>query len=142
MRTVLLTLLSTLAAWAQGGNHGKDWSPQAAAAYLDNRMAWWANWPNAARDHDTFCISCHTTLSYALGRPALRSALGEAAPSVNEHKFLDNLTKRVSMWNDVLPFYNEKSGPNKSVESRNTEAVLNALVLARYQSAAAGDAVH
>jgi squalene-hopene/tetraprenyl-beta-curcumene cyclase len=104
-------------------------------------MAWWTTWPNAARDHDTFCISCHTTLSYALGRPALRSALGERAPSVNESKFLDNITKRVSMWNDVLPFYNEKSGPTKAVESRNTEPVLNALVLARYQSAAATDAL-
>jgi squalene-hopene/tetraprenyl-beta-curcumene cyclase len=45
------------------------------------------------------------------------------------------------MWNDVLPFYNEKAGPTSAVESRNTEAVLNALVLARYQSAAAKDAL-
>jgi squalene-hopene/tetraprenyl-beta-curcumene cyclase len=141
MRTLLPALLCALAAWAQGGNRVKDWNAQAAADYLDGRMAWWASWPSAARDHDTFCLSCHTTLAYALGRPALRSALGETAPSVNERKFLDNLTKRVSMWNDVLPFYNEKNGPNKSVESRNTEAVLNALALARYRSAAAKDAL-
>ena len=141
MKTVLLVLVCSLAAQAQEGNRGKEWNRQAAASYLDGRMTWWAAWPNAARDHDTFCISCHTTLAYALGRPALRSALGEQGPSAPERKFLDNLTKRVSMWNEVLPFYNEKSGPAKAVESRNTEAVLNALVLARYQSPAAADAL-
>jgi squalene-hopene/tetraprenyl-beta-curcumene cyclase len=141
MRTLLLAMLCALAAQAQSGNRVKDWNRQAAADYLDGRMAWWTTWPNAVRDHDTFCISCHTTLSYALGRPALRGALGESAPSVNERKFLDNLTKRVSMWSDVLPFYNEKSGPTKAVESRNTEAVMNALVLARYRSPAAPDAL-
>ena len=41
----------------------------------------------------------------------------------------------------ILPFYNEKSGPTKAVESRNTEAVLNAVVLARYQSPAVKDAL-
>jgi squalene-hopene/tetraprenyl-beta-curcumene cyclase len=141
MRTLLLALVCSMASLAQGGSGNKSWNCQAAADYLDGRMAWWATWPNAARDHDTFCISCHTTLSYALGRPALRSALGEQGPSASERTFLDNLKKRVSMWGDVLPFYNEKSGPTKPVESRNTEAVLNALVLARYQSPAAADAL-
>ncbi|HKE24682.1 MAG TPA: hypothetical protein VKB88_20110 [Bryobacteraceae bacterium] len=141
MRTLLLALGCALAALAQDGDRDKSWNRRAAANYLDGRMAWWAAWPSAARDHETFCISCHTTLPYALGRPALRSALGEQGPSVNERRFLENLTKRVSMWSDVLPFYNEKSGPTKPVESRNTEAVLNALVLARYQSPAAVDAL-
>lgn len=141
MRTLLLALVCAMTALSQDGNHDKSWNPNAAADYLDRRMAWWATWTGAARDHDTFCISCHTTLSYGLGRPALRNALGEQGPSPNERRFLDNLTKRVSMWNDVLPFYNEKSGPTKPVESRNTEAVLNALVLARYQSPAAVDAL-
>jgi len=141
MRTLLLALLCTLAAQAQGGNRDKDWNRKAAADYLDGRMAWWDTWPYAARDHGTFCTSCHTTVSYALGRPALRSSLGESAPSVNERTVLDNITKRVSRWNDMLPFYNEKNGPNSAVESRNTEAVLNALVLTRYQSAAASDAL-
>ena len=46
------------------------WNPRAAAAYLDGRADWWLAWPNAARDHDTACVSCHTALPYALGRPA------------------------------------------------------------------------
>jgi squalene-hopene/tetraprenyl-beta-curcumene cyclase len=120
----------------------KSWNAQAAAAYLDGRMAWWAAWPSAARDHETFCVSCHTSLPYALARPALRTALGENAPSANERKFLDNLTKRVSLWAEVEPFYNDaKSGVPKSTESRGTEAVLNALVLARYERPEAKDAL-
>ena len=120
----------------------KSWNPQAAAAYLDGRMGWWAAWPSAARDHETFCVSCHTSLPYALARPALRTALGEHSPSANERKFLDNLTKRVSLWAEVEPFYNDaKSGVPKSTESRGTEAVLNALVLARYERPEAKDAL-
>ena len=141
MRTLLLALLCAFAVQAQGGNDAKSWNIQSAAGYLDGRMAWWETWPNAARDHGTFCTSCHTSLSYALGRPALRGPLGETAPSATEREVLANITKRVSMWNDMLPFYNEKSGPGKDVESRNTEAVLNALVLARYQSPSAADAL-
>ena len=34
--------------------HG--WDPKAAAAYLDQRAEWWSTWPNAARDHGTFCV--------------------------------------------------------------------------------------
>jgi hypothetical protein len=46
---------------------------------------------------------------------------------------LKHITRRVDLWNDVQPFYNdEEEGPRKTVESRGTEAVLNALVLARY----------
>jgi hypothetical protein len=43
--------------------------------------------------------------------------------------------KRVSLWSDVQPFYTDaQAGPNKSTESRGTEAVLNALVLASYDA--------
>ena len=57
---------------------------KAAAAYLDARAEWWSTWSNAARDRGTFCISCHTTLPYALARPALRASLGERQPSIAE----------------------------------------------------------
>ena len=101
------------------------WSKRAAAAYLDGRAEWWAGWPTAARDHDTFCISCHTALPYALARPALRTALGERDSSPNERKILDNVGRRISLWNDVQPFYSdEKQGVPKTLESRGTEAVL------------------
>jgi squalene-hopene/tetraprenyl-beta-curcumene cyclase len=110
-----------------------SWSSQAAAAYLDGRAAWWIGWPNAARDHDTFCISCHTALPYAMARPALRVALAEQAPSPNERKLLDNVIKRVRLWKEVKPFYpDETRGIPKTAESRGTESILNALILANY----------
>jgi len=106
------------------------WSPKAAAGYLDERASWWMAWPKAARDHETFCISCHTTLPYALSRSSLRGALGETAASPSEQKLLDNLTKRVRMWKDVEPFYpDQTSGVPKTSESRGAESIMNALVL-------------
>src|SRR5437868_954744 len=38
------------------------WNKQAAASYLDARQTWWMHWPKAARDHETFCVSCHTVV--------------------------------------------------------------------------------
>jgi len=116
-------------------NSAASWDSKAAAAYLDQRADWWMGWPMSARDHDTFCISCHTALPYALGRPALRQALAEQSPSATERKLLDNITKRVRLWNQVEPFYSdEKRGAPKTAESRGTEAVLNALILANYDA--------
>ena len=116
-----------------------NWNPKQAAAYLDGRSEWWMSWPNAARDHGTFCVSCHTAAPYAISRLALRSALGEQGPSALESKLVANVTKRVQMWGEVEPFYKDgKSGPTKSAESRGTEAVLNALILATYNSSDAG----
>jgi squalene-hopene/tetraprenyl-beta-curcumene cyclase len=107
-----------------------SWDPEAAAAYLDRRQAWWMEWPRAQRDHETFCVSCHTAVPYALSRPALRTALAEQAPSPNERRLLDSVTKRVRLWKEIEPFYKDADrGPYKSVESRGTEAVLNALIL-------------
>src|SRR5437762_10230353 len=108
-----------------------SWDQQAAAAYLDQRAAWWMEWPKAARDHETFCVSCHTAVPYALSRPALRKSLAEAAPSANERRLLDNVAKRVRLWKEVAPFYSDADrGVYKTVESRGTESVLNALILA------------
>jgi squalene-hopene/tetraprenyl-beta-curcumene cyclase len=91
-------------------------------------------WPAAARDHGTFCISCHTAMPYALARPALRKALGVESVSPNERKLLENVTKRVRLWKDARPFYGEESGSHKSAQSRGTEAILNALILASYDA--------
>jgi len=123
--------------WAAGppasaGSAG-SWSPKAAAAYLDYRESWWMTWPVAARDHDTFCVSCHTAVPYALARPALHAALGEDGLVPDERKIVDNVTKRVRMWDTVKPFYtDEDRGPHKTAQSRGTESVLNALILAGY----------
>jgi squalene-hopene/tetraprenyl-beta-curcumene cyclase len=110
-----------------------SWDAKAAGGYLDGRMTWWMNWPTAARDHGTFCVSCHTAVTYAVGRPALRSSLSETAPSTSEQQLLDNVAKRVRMWAEVEPFYPDKlRGVPKTIESRGTESILNALILARY----------
>jgi len=111
-----------------------SWDPRAAATYLDYRAAWWMEWTGSARDHGTFCISCHTALPYALARPALRAALTEQGPSVNEHRLVENVAKRVRLWNDVGPYYSDQGYDHKTAESRGTEAVLNALILASHDS--------
>jgi squalene-hopene/tetraprenyl-beta-curcumene cyclase len=112
---------------ASGAN---NWSPKAAAAYLDERASWWMEWPKSARDHETFCISCHTAAPYALGRAALRGALAEQSPSPNEKRLLANVLKRVRLWKEVEPFYpDQTSGLPKTSESRGTESILDALIL-------------
>ena len=114
-----------------------SWDQKAAATYLDQRAAWWIEWPKAARDHETICVSCHTAVPYVLSRPFLRRALAEEAPSASERRLLDSVTKRVRLWKEVAPFYSDADrGVYKTVESRGTESVLNALILA------ANDAPH
>jgi len=126
-------LFSTLSlaenAFAQASG-AADWSPKAAAAYLDERSSWWMSWPKSARDHETFCISCHTAAPYALSRASLRGLLGEPSASPNEQKLLNNVVKRVQMWKEVEPFYpDQTSGLPKTSESRGTESILDALIL-------------
>ena len=108
------------------------WNPQAAARYLDQRQSWWESWPKAARDHGTVCVSCHTALPYALVRPELRAALGESDAAAPEQKLMADVVKRVRAWSEVRPFYGDTTpaGTQKATESRGTEAVLNALILA------------
>src|SRR2546423_14903645 len=77
------------------------WNTKTAAAYLDERETWWMDSKIAARDRGTFCISCHTTVPYALARPALRAALAEREASANEQRLLANITTRVMLRSDV-----------------------------------------
>lgn len=108
------------------------WDAKAAAGYLDGRAEWWTTWPNAARDRGTYCMSCHTTLPYALARPALRGLLSEIAPSQTEEKIVGNLLTRARNWRDVEPWYPDQTrGLPKTSESRAIESVMNALVLVR-----------
>ena len=132
MRALLLVCFATALSAA---DPGATWNAKSAAAYLDGRMEWWTTWKTAARDRDTFCVSCHTVAPYAVGRPALRAAVGEQAPSATERKLIDNVARRVRLWNEVEPYYPDATrGVPKTSESRGTEAILNALVLKRYQS--------
>jgi squalene-hopene/tetraprenyl-beta-curcumene cyclase len=136
--TVLVATLATIGVIAGSAapapqSHGSapSWNARAAAGYLDGRMEWWLHWPNAARDHDTACVSCHTALPYALARPALHALLAERESSPQERAMVAHVEKRVRMWREVEPFYPDQTrGLPKSSESRGTEAVLNALVLA------------
>ncbi len=125
----LLIVCIFCSCWALAADAPARFDAKLAARYLDERATWWVSWQNAARDHDTFCISCHTALPYALGRPALRRALGERTFAAPEEHILQNVRKRVQLWSDVQPFYTDKSGAGKAEQSRNTEAVLNALIL-------------
>ena len=130
-------MLGASPAHAQDGGPGA-WDAQAAAAYLDQRVEWWSGWETAARERGTFCVSCHTTGPYGLARPMLRPAGDASAASRSERALLDSVATRVIGWTEVGPFYpDERYGVPKTSESRGTEAILNALVLAR-QDARAG----
>ena len=118
----LVTAVFAADSVSSGGVEG-SWNPKTVAAYLDGRIDWWMHWPGAARDHETFCVSCHTAVAYMLARPSLRAA--GSKPSLGESRCLQNVAKRVHLRKEVQPFYGgANAGP-----SRGTEAVLNALIL-------------
>jgi squalene-hopene/tetraprenyl-beta-curcumene cyclase len=143
--TIMLSsfvLLATFAVGhARGGNTAPRWSPRAAAKYLDTRADWWLDWSGAARGQGTACLSCHTSMPFALARPALAEQLGERAAGPAEKRLLASLTRRVSNWdrivadstserNPFLPFYSKKMKP----PALGTEAVINALVLVNHDA--------
>jgi len=112
------------------------WDARSAASYLDGRAAWWLGWRSAARDRGTTCVSCHTAVPFALSRPLLRAALSEREPMDAERRVIENVVKRVRLWNEVEPFYPDQTvGLPKTSESRGTEAVLNALILSQRDAA-------
>ncbi len=112
-----------------------SWNQKAAAQYLDSREVWWQQWPPAQRDHGTICISCHTVVPYALARPGLRRELGETEMSAPEKAMTASVEKRVNNWSEMAPFYSDAGyGRGKTAESRSTEAVLNAVILASYDA--------
>jgi squalene-hopene/tetraprenyl-beta-curcumene cyclase len=133
---VLFASAATLAVAARPADP-TAWNPRAAASYLDGRMDWWLQWSGAQRDHDTACVSCHTAMPYMIARPVLRGALAEQGPSAPERRMLDHVVKRVRIWKDVEPWYPDQTrGLPKTSESRGTEAVFNALVLATRDASA------
>lgn len=137
----LLATCFCVPGWADEFSVSFDWDAKSAADYLDTRATWWMDSKTAARDRGTFCISCHTAVPYALARPALRKMLAEDEAPANEQRLLANVTKRVRFWSEVAPFYSDdkqlpvkaidaRPGDIKAKESRGTEAILNALILA------------
>ena len=132
MLTASLMLGGHFTGHAQSGDGGA-WDADAAAAYLDQRVDWWSGWETAARERGTFCVSCHTTAPYGLARPMLRPEARAGEATRHERTLLDSVTTRVAHWTEVGPFYaDERYGAPKTSQSRGTEAILNALVLARH----------
>jgi len=103
------------------------WDKQAAAKYLDDRMDLWFAKAKKLRtgQGSTSCVSCHTVVPYALARPVLRRAAGVSEPTPQESRLLDETLRRVDTYGSHEPFYKSKDD-----QSRGTEAVLNALILA------------
>ena len=120
--------------WNVGEATG-TWDRQGAAKYLDERMDFW--FTNGKKLHTgeavTVCVSCHTTVPYVLARPVLRQSmhLSELAPQ--ELRIVNEATKRVESYDAHQLLYDHTE--SKKTESRGTEAVLNALILARADSA-------
>ena len=111
------------------------WNKKAAATYLDQRETWWLQWEAAKRDHDTFCVSCHTTLPFIFAQPALQDVFSEKSSLDNNSKIIEDVKKRVRFWNSVTSYYGDKDdGAGNGPGSRATEAVLNALILACHDS--------
>lgn len=107
----------------------RGWDPSAAAAYLDARMdMWFANGTKLKTGAaQTACVSCHAGLAYALSRPVLRRVLHADTPAPQEARLLDETIRRVDTYgtHQVLYDFNER----RQIESRGTEAVLNAVIL-------------
>src|SRR5262245_66441165 len=126
-----IVLAATAAAQQTGpaGSSSRNWDPAAAAAYLDARMdLWFANGTKLKTgDSQTACVSCHAGLAYALSRPVLRRVMHVDAPAAQEAKLIDDTTRRVETYSthQVLYDFNER----RQIESRGTEAVLNAVIL-------------
>ena len=82
----------------------------------------------------TACVSCHTGISYALARPAMERFVDGQGRSMPESRMVAAVGLRVEHWAELdSPRFRlmYDSDDRKKVESRGTEAVLNALILAR-----------
>ena len=116
---------------ARAGGESTNWKPEEAGKYLDERQKAWFG--------SAKCVSCHSGLPYALGRPALRKLVGAKTPSEQETKLLTQIQMRVANWKKLDSkefglYYDDND--EKKKQSWGTEAVFNAVILAfddRYQ---------
>jgi len=112
-----------------GSARAADWNPRAAADYLDQRQKDWFAW-KPAMNPGGVCVSCHTQVTYLFARPALRSMLGESAPTAHETGLLDVMRARVSKTQvkDVSNGFKSEPGASQAL---GVEAILSALFLGR-----------
>ena len=134
----VLTALGVIAlatVWPLAGAERAGWDREAAAKYLDERMdAWFANATKLRTGEGRVaCVSCHTPVPYALARPALRRAMRVTTATSEETKLLDEVTRRVDTYGTHQLISETDEG--KKTESRGTEAVLNAVILASADAA-------
>jgi len=122
--------------------HSKDiieapgsWDREGAAKYLDDRMdVWFANGKKLhTGEAITVCVSCHTTVPYVLARPVLRQSMHAGDLTPQESRIINEATKRVESYEAHQLLYDHTD--SKKTESRGTEAVLNALILASADAA-------
>ena len=118
-----------------GASASPSWNRESAARYLDERMdLWFANAKKLRTDQaETSCVSCHTAVTYALSRPALRRAMHTSTATPQEVRLLAEVTRRVETYSTHQVMY--ELDDRKKTESRGTEAVLNALILASADAA-------
>jgi squalene-hopene/tetraprenyl-beta-curcumene cyclase len=136
---LIATIAAISAGWAaaRAGEVEDAARVRRAIAYLDGRQDAWSKFARAERgegEHKTTCVSCHTGLSFALARPALGRFAAEATPSAGEDRMLAGVGRRVEHWAELdSPRFRlmYDHDDRKKVESRGTEAVLNALILSR-----------
>jgi hypothetical protein len=109
-------------------DRGNSWDREAAARYLDARIDLWFERATELKTGEgkTTCISCHTVVPYLLARPLLRRSMHVNEPTVQEVKLLQEMAQRVSTYPE-----HESMSDTRHGGERATEAVLNALVLAR-----------
>ena len=107
------------------------WNRAAAIRHLDDRAQAWLDFTGAYRGEGatrTTCLSCHSFVPYLLTRAATLDV-----PAAPRAKSLDQIKARVAHWSDLdtpawkLPY---DHSAEKKRQSRGTEAVLNALILA------------
>lgn len=128
--TLLMGLSARGAAPQDAPAEGSGWDRESAASYLDERMdAWFANAKKLQTGQgETACVSCHTAVPYALSRPVLRRAMHVRSATPQEVRLLEEVTRRVETYDTHQLLYDHNEA--KETESRGTEAVLNALILA------------
>lgn len=133
------------AAAAGGAGPRPAWKPAATRQYLDERIAWWLDWPSAARGQGTSCASCHTTLPYAVALPALARLPGGEQPAGLSQRLLDGVRKHVEKWDELAASQPAGEDPLKPIfggakrdAALDTEAVLNALTLVANETAGKG----
>jgi squalene-hopene/tetraprenyl-beta-curcumene cyclase len=142
---VVIFLVCPIASTAYGEDRTPAWNQKATRQYLEGRVGWWLDWEPAARGQGSTCVSCHTTVPYALALPALSKLTGgEPVPDV-ARRMLDGVRTHVEKWDDLAAAGPKPEGAlapifggGRREPALDTESVLNATVLVAAEPPAKG----